>query len=36
VEEERVTVLMASHDGLVTEYVDEVLELKDGQILQDN
>jgi ABC-type lipoprotein export system ATPase subunit len=36
VEEEQVTVLMASHDGLVAEYVDEVLELKDGQILQDN
>jgi putative ABC transport system ATP-binding protein len=36
VEEEQVTVLIASHDALVDEYVDEVLELKDGQILQDN
>jgi putative ABC transport system ATP-binding protein len=36
VEEEEVTVLIASHDALVDEYVDDVLELKDGQILQDN
>ena len=36
VEEEQVTVLMASHDALVDEYVDEVLELMDGQILQGN
>ncbi len=34
VEEEHVTVLMASHDALVDEYVDEVLQLKDGQILR--
>ena len=34
VEEEHVTVLMASHDALVDEYVDEVLQLKDGQIVQ--
>jgi putative ABC transport system ATP-binding protein len=34
VEEEHVTVLMASHDALVDEYVDEVLQLKDGQILE--
>ena len=32
VEEERVTVVMVSHDGLVDEYVDEVLELRDGRI----
>lgn len=34
VEEEHVTVVMASHDALVDEYVDEVLHLKDGQIVQ--
>ena len=34
VEEEHVTVVMASHDALVDEYVDEVLQLKDGQIVQ--
>ncbi len=34
VEEEDVTLLMASHDALVAEYVDEVLQLKDGQIAQ--
>jgi len=33
VEEEHVTLLMASHDALVDEYVDEVLQLKDGQIV---
>jgi putative ABC transport system ATP-binding protein len=33
VEEERVTLLMASHDVLVDDYVDEVLQLKDGQIV---
>ena len=32
VEEEHVTVVMVSHDGLVDEYVDEVLELRDGRI----
>jgi putative ABC transport system ATP-binding protein len=32
VEEEDVTVVMVSHDGLVDEYVDEVLELKDGRM----
>lgn len=36
VEEEQVTLLMASHDALVDDYVDDVLQLKDGQILQDN
>jgi putative ABC transport system ATP-binding protein len=33
VEEEHVTLLMVSHDALVDEYVDDVLQLKDGQIL---
>jgi putative ABC transport system ATP-binding protein len=32
VEEEHVTVVMVSHDGLVDEYVDEVLQLRDGRI----
>ena len=36
VEEEHVTFLMASHDALVDEYVDQVLQLKDGQIVQQN
>lgn len=30
--EENVTMLMASHDGLVDEYVDTIVQLKDGQI----
>ena len=34
VEEEHVTVLMVSHDPLVNEYVDEVVRLKDGQIVE--
>ncbi len=34
VEEEGVTLVMATHDALVDEYVDEVLQLKDGQIVQ--
>jgi ABC-type lipoprotein export system ATPase subunit len=29
-----VTLIMASHDPLVDEYVDEVLQLKDSQIVQ--
>ncbi len=33
VREEHVTVLMASHDSLVDEYVDIVLRLQDGQLL---
>ncbi|MFN2109342.1 MAG: ABC transporter ATP-binding protein [Anaerolineae bacterium] len=33
VEEEKVTVLMASHDSLVDEYVDTVLQLRDGQLI---
>jgi ABC-type lipoprotein export system ATPase subunit len=32
VQQEGITMLMTSHDGLVDEYVDEVLHLKDGQI----
>ena len=32
--EEKVTLVMVSHDALVDEYVDDVLQLKDGQILQ--
>jgi len=36
VEQEHVTLLMASHDALVDEYVDEVLQLKDGQIVRKN
>jgi putative ABC transport system ATP-binding protein len=34
VAEEGVTMLMVSHDNLVHEYVDEVLRLRDGQIVQ--
>ena len=33
VEKEHVTLLIASHDALVAEYVDGVLQLKDGQIV---
>jgi ABC-type lipoprotein export system ATPase subunit len=33
VKEEHVTFVMVSHDGLVDEYVDDVLQLKDGQIV---
>jgi ABC-type lipoprotein export system ATPase subunit len=36
VEEEHVTMLMASHDALVDEYVDWVLQLRDGQIVSQN
>jgi putative ABC transport system ATP-binding protein len=34
VDEEHVTLLIATHDALVAEYADEVLQLKDGQIVQ--
>ncbi len=34
VAEERVTLVMVSHDALVDEYVDHILQLKDGQIVQ--
>jgi putative ABC transport system ATP-binding protein len=34
VKEEQVTLLMASHDGLVDEYTDFVWHLKDGQIVK--
>ncbi len=33
VDQEHVTVLMASHDALVDEYVDQILHIKDGLIL---
>jgi len=33
VRQEGVTILLASHDGLVTEYVDQVLHLQDGRIV---
>lgn len=36
VDQEHVTVLMSSHDVLVDEYVDEIKQLKDGQIVQNN
>ena len=32
-EQEKVTILLATHDGLVDEYVDEVLQLVDGRIV---
>jgi putative ABC transport system ATP-binding protein len=34
IEEEHVTFLMASHDGMVDEYVDWILQLKDGQLVE--
>jgi len=34
VREEHITMLMASHDGLVDEYVDMILQLKDGQVAE--
>ena len=34
VEEEGATILMAAHDPLVDEYVDGVLQLSDGQIME--
>ncbi len=36
VDREHVTVLLSSHDPLVDEYVDEIKQLKDGQIVQNN
>ena len=33
VDDEKVTILMASHDALVDEYVDEILRMQDGQIV---
>lgn len=36
VEQEQVTLLIASHDALVDEYVDRLLELQDGKIVQDS
>ena len=34
VREENMTVLMASHDSLVDDYVDTILQLRDGQIME--
>jgi ABC-type lipoprotein export system ATPase subunit len=34
VRDEHVTLLMASHDSMVDKYVDQVLQLKDGQIVR--
>ncbi len=36
VTEEGVTILMVSHDNLVYEYVDQVLRLRDGEIVAEN
>jgi ABC-type lipoprotein export system ATPase subunit len=36
VTEEGVTILMVSHDNLVYEYVDQVLRLRDGEIVEEN
>jgi ABC-type lipoprotein export system ATPase subunit len=36
VAEEGVTILMVSHDNLVYEYVDQVLRLRDGEIVEEN
>jgi putative ABC transport system ATP-binding protein len=36
VETEHLTLILSSHDPLVDEYVDEILQLKDGQIVQPN
>jgi putative ABC transport system ATP-binding protein len=33
--EENITILMASHDALVDDYVDMILQLRDGQIVTD-
>ncbi|MBN1217311.1 MAG: ABC transporter ATP-binding protein [Anaerolineae bacterium] len=35
VSDEKVTMLMVSHDSLVDEYVDQVLRLRDGQIVKE-
>jgi ABC-type lipoprotein export system ATPase subunit len=34
VDEENVTLLMATHDPMVDSYVDEIMQLKDGQIIE--
>jgi putative ABC transport system ATP-binding protein len=34
VEDEQITLLVSSHDALVDEYVDRVVQLRDGQILE--
>ena len=33
--DEKITILMASHDGLVDDYVDMILQLRDGQVVTD-
>ena len=33
--DENITILMASHDGLVDDYVDMILQLRDGQVVTD-
>jgi putative ABC transport system ATP-binding protein len=33
--DEQITILMASHDGLVDGYVDMILQLRDGQVVND-
>ena len=33
--DEQITILMASHDGLVDDYVDMILQLRDGQVVTD-
>ena len=35
VDEEKVTLLMATHDSMVDSYVDEIMQLKDGQIMDE-
>ena len=35
VDEENVTLLMATHDPMVDSYVDEIMQLKDGQIIDE-
>jgi putative ABC transport system ATP-binding protein len=35
VDEENVTLLMATHDSMVDSYVDEIMQLKDGQIIDE-
>lgn len=34
VHEQNISMLMATHDGLVVDYVDQILHLQDGQIMQ--
>ena len=34
IREQNITMLMATHDSLVVDYVDQIMHLQDGQILQ--